>query len=1081
MRAMVRRLLLQHAIVCFLFVSSVTPALAQRGAGPPQAQPVAPLRFQYMGPESAGRIASVAGVPGDPNIYYAGAASGGIWKTTDGGKTFEPVFDDQPAQAIGALAVAPSNPSIVWAGTGEAWTIRPSDVMGDGVYKSTDAGKTWKNIGLVETGRITRILTHPTDSETAYVCALGRTTGPQQERGVFKTADGGSTWKRVLFVDPNTGCSGISMDAKNPDILLAGTWEVKMQTHLFESGGPGSGVYLTRNGGATWTKVKTGMPKPPVGKIDVAIAPSDSKRMYALIQTPNQGSLWRSDDAGTSWRVVSWDRTLIGRAGYYINIKVNPANADDVMVLNSSFHRSTDGGLTFPGTGGCGDCHDIWIDPGDGKRYVMTDDGGMAITTNNGANYANVRLPIGQMYHVAIDNRVPYWIYSNRQDDGTMRGPSTVPVQVANVPSYSPQPAGGAGRGGGGGFGGGRGGGGLQWEQGIGGCESGFTMPVPGNPDVIWATCYGNEVTRYDARTRRARSVTPWMHTLDSEPTRTKYRCHWTPPLAFDPFEPETVYYGCQVIFKTSTRGETWDVISPDLSTQDPSRIVFSGGVVGDNLGQFYGAVIYAIAPSKIQRGLIWAGTNDGKIWNTRDGGKNWSDITNNVKGMIPWGTITKIEPSSFDAGTAYVVVDYHIMDNRDPHIYRTSDFGSSWTKISDALPRGPLAYTLSFAENPNRQGMLFAGTGNAFYYSLDDGKTWKQFKTGLPAAPVTWIEVQKRAHDIVVSTYGRGLYILRDITRLEQEDRVSSSTTVLYSARNGVREARGGSADFIYSLPEGVTGQVQFEILDQSGKAMRTWSVPARAGLNRVVWDLRSDGPRQIALRTIPPDNPHIWEEARFKGRDTRPIIHWGIQNPQRVGAIAAPGTYSVRMTIAGQQQTKTFEIEKDPSIPSSTEDIAENSRVQQRMVGDINQTADMVNQLEVIRKQIEDQMKAQKGNAFIVKALTELDRKAIDVELQLLSRTELHSDDKWYVEAYKVYLNLIWHYGVIGTGAGDVQGGADYRPTAASMKVLEEIEAALAKAKSDYDALIQKELPAFNKSMAGKVPPIGISGSSF
>ena len=535
------------------------------------------------------------------------------------------------------------------------------------------------------------------------------------------------------------------------------------------------------------------------------------------------------------------------------------------------------------------------------------------------------------------------------------------------------------------------------------------------------------------------------------------------------------------MIFRTSTQGQTWDVISPDLSTQDPSRIVFSGGVVGDNLGQFYGAVVYAIAPSKLLRGLIWAGTNDGKLWNTQDGGKNWTDLTRNITGMPAWGTIAKIEPSVFDAGTAYVVVDYHIMDNRDPYIYKTTDFGKSWTKISDGLPRGPLAYAQSFAENPNRQGMLFAGTGNGFHYSMDDGRTWKQFKTGLPAAPVTWIEVQKRAHDVVVSTYGRGLYILRDITTLEQSDRTTGTATYLYAPRNGVREARSGAAEFVFSLAEPATGSVQFEVLDEAGKLLRTLTVPARAGLSRVAWDLRSEGPRQVALRTVPPDNPHIWEEARFKGRDTRPIIHWGIQAPQRNGAIAAPGKYSVRMTVAGQQLTKPFEIEKDPSIPSTIEDIAENTRVQRRMVDDLNQTVDIVNQLEVIRKQIEDQVKAQKGSPTVVKALAELDKKAMDVEMQLLSRTEIHSDDKWYVEAYKVYLNLVWHYGVVGTGAGDVQGGADYRPTAAAMRVLEEIESALTKAKTDYDQFVQKELPAFNKTMAGKVPPIGVSGSTF
>jgi photosystem II stability/assembly factor-like uncharacterized protein len=572
------------------------------------------LKFRYMGPPSSGRISAVVAIPGDTNTYYAGAASGGIWKSVDGGKTFEPIFDAQSASAIGALAIAPSDPGTVWAGTGEAWTIRPSDVMGDGVYKSTDAGATWKNMGLAETGRIGRIIVHPTDPNIVFVCALGRATGPQQERGVYRTADGGTTWQRVLFVDPDTGCSGLTMDPHDPNILVAGTWQVVMHTWAMFSGGPGSGLYLSRDGGTTWTRIQhPGLPKPPVGKIDVAFAPTDSKRVYALIQTANQGSLWRSDDGGSSWKNVSWDRTLIGRAGYYIRLGVSSANPDEVLVASSSLHRSTDGGLTFTVLrGGCGDCHDIWIDPKAADHYVVTGDGGMGITTDHGRTYNSITLPIGQMYHVAVDNRVPYWIYSNRQDDGTMRGPSNSPVPVPNVPSYAGARAGGRGFGGGGGFGRGAA---SAWEEGLGGCESGFTIPDPVDPDIVWATCYGSEVTRYDARTRRARSVGPWMHTLDSEPTKVKYRCHWTPPLAIDPFDHETVYYGCQVIFKTSNGGQSWDIISPDLSTQDPSRIVSSGGIIGDNLGQFYGEVVYAIAPSPIQKGLIWAGTNDGKIW----------------------------------------------------------------------------------------------------------------------------------------------------------------------------------------------------------------------------------------------------------------------------------------------------------------------------------------------------------------------------------------------------------------------------------------------------------------------------------
>jgi hypothetical protein len=574
------------------------------------------------------------------------------------------------------VAVAPSDPNIVWAGTGEAWAIRDADVMGDGIYRSTDAGRTWQHMGLRESGRIGRILIHPTNPDIVFACVLGRATGPQPERGVYRTADGGRTWQLTLFVNPNTGCSGISMDGNDPDVLYAGTWEVVMHTWAMFSGGPGSGVFKSTDGGRSWKRLKhPGLPKSPVGKIDVAVAPSDSKRVYALIQTANQGSLWRSDDAGTSWRVVSWDRRLIGRAGYYIRVAVNPKDADEVHVMNSSSHRSNDGGLSFPEAGGCGDCHEMagpaqWRSLGDNRRWRR------GISRNHGRNYTSIALPIGQQYHVAVDNQTPYTILSNRQDCCTMRGPSTGPVVVANVPSYMDgssavgvrragaaarggaaggqaggggQAAGGGGQAagaggqaagaggqaagaggqaaggqagagqgaGGGGQGGGRGAGATAltstaWPQRLGGCESGFTLALPANPDIVWATCYGNTVTRYDAKLGQARSVSPWMHTLDSPPDVLKYRCHWTPPLAFDPFEEETVYYGCQVIFKTSDRGQTWSVISPDLSTQDPSRVAFSGGVIGDNLGQFYGDGVRN-HPRRAAADL--AGTSDGKLW----------------------------------------------------------------------------------------------------------------------------------------------------------------------------------------------------------------------------------------------------------------------------------------------------------------------------------------------------------------------------------------------------------------------------------------------------------------------------------
>src|SRR5690242_13530598 len=840
---------------------SISPATAQRrgGFGAPAAEP---MTFRFMGPAVGNRIASIASVPGDPTTYYAGAASGGVWKSTNSGQSFVPVFDQQTSQAIGSLAVAPSDLKTVWAGTGEAWAIRDSDMQGDGIYKSTDAGATWQNMGLVQGGRIGRIVIHPTNADVVYACVAGRLTGPQKERGVFRTRDGGKTWEQVLAVNENTGCSGLSMDPKDPNFLVAGTWEVVMHSYGMFSGGPGSGVFVTHDGGTNWKRVTNGMPKSPVGKIDVKIAPSNSKREYALIQTADQGSVWRSDDGGESFAVVNWQRALIGRAGYYIHIDVSPTNPDEVLVADSSFWQSTDGGKSFrTAQFGGGDTHDIWIDPKNADRIVVTHDGGMNITTNHGQSTQRVTLPIGQIYHVAVDNDVPYKIYGNMQDDGTMRGASNVVEAGANVPGMD---AGGRGRGG---FGG-RGGGG-EWEHGLGGCESGFTLPDVTDTNIVWATCYGNEVTRYDAKTKMARSVSPWLHTLDAAPNQVKYRCHWTPPLAIDPFDHNTVYYGCQMILRTTNGGVSWSELSPDLSTKDPSRIISSGGIVGDNLGQFYGEVVFSIAPSDVQKGLIWAGTNDGKVWYTKDAGKTWNDVTKNITGLPAWGVVSKIEPSHFDAGTAYIAVDFHLMDNRDPWVYKTTDSGKTWTKISDGLPKGgPLTYARVVAENPNKKGNLIAGTGNALYYSLDDGAHWKQLKTGLPAAPVSWIVVQKQAHDLVLSTYGRGMFIMEDITPLEQgimelEADTAGAAAKLVAPRPAYRQVRGQARALLsYWLKAAPKSTVQMEILDSKNQVVKKLpDIAGKPGLNRTVWDLRLDPPTLVALRTTPPENPHIWE----------------------------------------------------------------------------------------------------------------------------------------------------------------------------------------------------------------------------
>ncbi len=1119
---------MQRALVGLLLTPVLAIAQGRGGAGG-RGQAAPPLQFEMMGPAFGGRIAAIAGVAGDTRTWYLGAASGGVWKSTDDGNTFTPIFDKQSAMAIGALAVSESDPNIVWAGTGEAWAIRDVDVMGDGVYKSTDAGATWSNVGLPDVGRIGRIIVHPTNPNVVYVCALGRGTGPQQERGVYRTNDGGRNWQRVLFVDENTGCSGLSLDRKDPNTLFAGMWQMVMHTYAMYSGGPSSGVYVSHDAGTTWTHVvHPGLPNSPLGKIDVAIAPTDSKRVYALIQTADQGSVWRSDDGGVTWKAVNWMRSLIGRAGYYIRIMVGTGDANEVFIANSSFFHSTDGGVTFANVPWGGDNHDIWIDPRNPDHIGLTDDAGARVSTEHMRTSLTVTLPIGQMYHVAVDTRVPYWVYTNRQDNSTMRGPSDIPEALPTTgghaaPPVAPAGAGGGrgGRGGGGrggadsaavatdtratasadsaaiarggrggrggpaaldtagalnlgaGFGGGgRGRGGSTWERALGGCESGFTIPDYTDANIIWASCYGNTVTRYDARTKRARSVSPWVHTLDSPPNEAKYRCHWTPPLAIDPFDHNTMYYGCQVIFKTSNQGQSWTVISPDLSTKDPSRIVSSGGIVPDNLGQFYGEVVFAIAPSTIQKGLIWAGTNDGQLWNTRDGGGKWNNVTKNITGLPVWGTVVQIAPSQFDPGTAYVAFDFHMMDNREPFLYKTTDYGQTWKKISGGLPqKHPLAYVRSVAENPNRKGMIFAGTGNAFYYSIDDGASWKQFKEGLPAAPVSWITTEKNSHDVVVSTYGRGIYILHDITRLEQEDKVTAGADVyLFEPHAGVRQARAGHVDLIYNLKAVPKDSVKIEVIDAKGTVVRTIRTIGRAGSNLATWDLRGDPPLRVDLRTTPPDNPHIWEEPRFKGKTVRPITHWGIENPIANGPLVLDGKYSARVTADGKSATQPFTVLRDPEIVATEADISWSTQTQIKVRDDMDTAAVIINKIEAMRRQIEDRVRGDTAKAELRVALREMDKKLLDIELVLLSKSDFYSDDKYYVEPFHVYLNLIWLSGEIGTGAGDVAGGAEFRPTDASLQVLSGIETDLQRAKTEFKAFNDKDLAALNQLLATK-----------
>jgi hypothetical protein len=573
------------------------------------------------------------------------------------------------------------------------------------------------------------------------------------------------------------------------------------------------------------------------------------------------------------------------------------------------------------------------------------------------------------------------------------------------------------------------------------------------------------------------------MISLDSAPNDAKYRCHWTAPLAIDPFDHNTVYYGCQMILKTNNEGHSWTEFSPDLSTKDPSRILSNGGLVGDNLGQYDGEVVWSIEYSKIKQGLIWAGTNDGKLWYTDNDGRNWNDVTKNFTDLPPWGAFNQIWPSTFDPAEAYVAVSLHLMDDRKPYIYKTTDFGKTWKKINGNIPTGhPLDYILSMSGNPNKKGMLFAGSARAFYYSMDDGGTWARFKDGLPPAPVSWITVEPRFHDVVLSTYGRGLFILPNITMFEQTGQPNPappSQAKLYNPAPIFRLARSvytqpNRPHFQIYLPAAPAEPVKMEILDEGGKVVRTETVSLHQGLNGVNWDLALDAPKLVELLTTPPDNPHIWEEERFKDVQVRRITHWGI-TPQTGVPMAAPGKFQVRFTVNGTPLTAPFEVMKDPAVATSVDDLTLSTKTQMRIRDDISETSTMVNKMEVWRRALEDHAKANAAKPAVLKAIKDLDAKIWATENRLVSRSEIHSDDKYFPEAYKVYMNLIWLSGGVGQGASDEAGSIDYKPTDTQMQVLEVIEKELATARSEFERLQSTDIPAFNKAMAGKLPPMG------
>ena len=1074
-------------LICVLVVATDRLLVAQ---STPRLAPDAykALKFRYIGPVG-NRVIALAGIPGNPNVLYVGAASGGIWKTTDAGAHWDPVFDDQDVQSIGALAMAPGDSNTIWAGTGESF-IRSNISIGNGIYKSTDAGKSWTRMGLERTGRIARIVIDSRNSDVVFACALGHAYGPQPERGVFRTTDGGRTWTRVLFVDETTGCSDIAFDPNNSRVLFAGMWQLEIHTWGRTSGGPGSGLFRSTDGGTTWTRLtEHGLPAAPLGKISAQVARTNSNRVYALIETGDgmptnngektqSGSLWRSEDGGDDWKLISSDRRLRGRTHYYTRFAVAPDNENEAYFLSAEFTKTLDGGQTSIDLTGSaapsGDNHDMWIDPLDGNRMIVAHDDGLSLSVNRGKSWHHIQLPVAQMYHVATDNQVPYNVYGNRQDGPSTRGPSN-----SRIPKQSESAEGGPiPRG--------------MWHS-VAGGESGWAIPDPVDNNIIWATgtgfgSLGGTVERFDERTRQAREVEIWPEvTVGAPAAAVKYRFNWTFPIALSPHDHNTIYAGSQHVHRTTNGGQSWQVISPDLTTGDNSRQQISGGLTPDNVGVEYAGVVFAIAESPTERGVVWAGTNDGQVHVTRDGGGRWTNVTTHIPNLPAWGTVSNIEPSRHDRGAAYITVDLHQVNNRDPFVYKTTDYGATWRSIAGDLPRSVHSYAHCVREDPARKGLLYLGVENGLYFSLDDGEHWLPLQAGLPRAPLHWIAIQEEFNDLVVATYGRGFYVLDDLTPLRQLNAaalaanahlfnpraayrlrpITEPMTMPDDATEGVNPPDGAPITFwLKTAPPADTksaadttdtkdpkAAVKIVVKDQAGQIVRTIEVKApRAGLNRVWWDLRGEPSTEVKPRTP----PLYADDFRMNPDGTR---RFAMAGASRLSVLAPPGTYTVTLDAAGQTVSQPLTVRKDPNTAGSEADIQAQTKTIREVRDNMNKTAALINRAEAIRAQIGN-LKTFLGDDAAAKELIaagdDLDKRVVSVEQRLFNITATGRGQD-FLRMPSQLLEKLAHL------ADTLQLG-DFAPTDQQLEVHKELTGQVASAETDLGAVVTKDLATFN-----------------
>ncbi|HET7219512.1 MAG TPA: hypothetical protein VFJ02_15755 [Vicinamibacterales bacterium] len=1011
----------------------------------PQAQPApaagvdsalfAGLHWRSIGPARGGRSIAVAGSSSRRDEYYFGATGGGLWKTTDGGVTWRAVSDGFfKTSSVGAVAVSESSPDVVYAGMGEV-QLRGNVIQGDGIYKTSDAGRTWTHVGLAKTMVISRIRIHPSNPDIVYAAALGDPYGPNPDRGVFKTTDGGKTWTSVLARDDKTGAADLVMDPKNPDVLYAGFWEVFRTPHSLSSGGPGSGLFKTTDGGRTWTELTRNPGLPPAlwGKLGVAVSGADSNRVYAIIEAA-EGGVFLSDDAGATWRRVNEDRRLRQRAFYYTRIYADPQAKDTLYVLNTGLYRSTDAGKTITGIRvPHGDNHDLWIAANDPKRMINSNDGGANVSLNAGETWTDQDYPTAQFYNVFTTAHVPYHVCGAQQDNTTACIPST---------------------------------GGDLYA--VGGGESGYIAPDPEDVDVFYAGSYGGLLTRINRRTGERRTIT--IHPdnpMGFSAGDIVERFQWTFPIVIAPTDPNTLYATSQHVWKSTNEGHSWQRISPDLTRHDPSTLGPSGGPITlDQTGVETYATVFTLAPSPVNGGMIWAGSDDGLVHVTRDGGKNWANVT--PGDLPPFTRISLIEASPHDAGAAYLAGNRYQRSDRAPYVYKTNDYGKTWTKIVGGLPGDD--FPRAIREDTRRKGLLFLGTETGIYVSFDDGAVWQPLQTGLPVTPVHGIQVKN--DDLVIATHGRSFYLMSNIGVLRQIGReTTNEAVVLFDPSDATRSVSAGVAiDYYLKDP---SEKATIEILDAKGKTIVTFTgapkpAGAAAGRGRAAEAPEDEegGGRGGPPARVGVDkgmNRFTWDMRYPSARDFPGMILWAGSTR---GPIAPPGRYQVRLTANGVTKTQDFVISRNTRVPGVTDaDLIAQFTLAKQINDKVSAANEAVIRIRALKEQINDRAAKATDQAIKTSAQSLVD-KLTSVEGEIYQYRNRSSQDPLN---YPIRLN-----NKLAALQGVVEGG-DAKPTDQAIAVFKDLSARLDKELGRLDALVKGDLAALNTQFtAQSLPPV-------